>query len=766
MTNGRRIYAVLVAAAVAATAMAAWQPQWGGGVTQTADLPYLAVGLATTVAVAVGAHGARGRARLVWGALAIGMGLTSGADIAYVVVTAHDPTLVVSPLDVVYLSSYVFFGAGLWILARARSASIAARASLDGLALAAGLGLLVWEAVIVAPGGFDETTGWLQAFVLGAYPLLDLLLFAGMVTVLLSSRRREPALWGLVVFVGLFLVSDLAFAVVSVSHEAMARWADVGFALSFVALGLAALDRSATTIADPVPAEAPGLGRFLILGLSMAAPGITAAVAVTVTGGVTTLVLVATTTGIAAVLTVRVAWTMRAEAEARHDAETSEARLTVQMMVDGLTCLPNRTALLDRLAELFEHHPPALLFVDLDHFKVVNDSAGHTVGDEVLVQAAQRIVDNVGPHDEVFRLAGDEFIVLCPDGAAAAAGRTATTIVDAFGAPFVTGALEWFVGASVGIAVGTEADAPDPERLLRDADLAMYEAKRAGRRSVRHFDAAVRARFEHRQELETSIRHAVRHGEIEPAFQPVVNLVDGEIAGFEALARWNRAPTCSVTAEEFIDVAEDSGVIAEIDGFVLLRACHFIREWNARRPDRAPAWLSVNLSAEDLAAGDLVTRIRDAVASTGVDPGWLILELTESALAVDPELVTRRMAAVRELGVGLAIDDFGTGSASLAQLLRFPVDLLKIDRVFVDTLGQEGFDRSVAAAALRVATTIGIPAVAQGIETAEQARLLTRLGFVLGQGFHLGRPVSAVEALRLQVPLAEQPVATTPTTVG
>ena len=757
---------MLVAVAVAATATAAWHPEWGGGITQTTDLPYLVVGLATTGAAVVGAHRARGRARWVWTLLAIGMGLTSGADIAYVVVTAHDPGLVVSALDVVYLSSYVFFGSGLWVLAHARSASIAARATLDGLALAAGLGLLVWEAVIVAPGQLDETTGVLQAVVLGAYPLLDLLLFAGMVTVLLSSRRREPALWGLVVFVGLFLASDLAFAVVSASGETMARWADVGFALSFAALGLAALDRSATTITDPVPAEAPGLGRFLVLGLSMAAPGITAAVAVTVTGGVTTLVLVATTTVIAAVLTIRVAWTMRAEAEARHDAEASEARLAIQMRVDGLTGLPNRTALLDRLADLFDHHPPALLFVDLDHFKVVNDSAGHTVGDQVLEQAARRIVDIVGPLDEVFRLAGDEFIVLCPDGATAAAEQTAAAIVDAFGAPFLTGGLEWFVGASVGIAVGTDADADDPDRLLRDADLAMYEAKRAGRRSVQRFDAKVRARFEQRQALETSIRHAVEHGEIEPAFQPVVNLLDGEIAGFEALARWRRGASGSVSAEDFIDAAEEIGVIAEIDGFMLLRACHFIREWNERRPDRAPAWLSVNLSAQDLAAGDLVTRIGDAVAATGVDPGWLILELTESALAVDPDLVTRRMGAVRELGVGLAIDDFGTGSASLAQLLRFPVDLLKIDRVFVDTLGREGFDRSVAAAALRVATTIGVPAVAQGIETPEQAELLTRLGFVLGQGFHLGRPVGATEALRLQVPRAVEAVATTPATVG
>jgi diguanylate cyclase (GGDEF)-like protein len=765
--SARRAYLAVVAVAIGAAALAALRPDWGGWAAQTADLPYLTAGVATTIAVAVGAHRARGAARLVWTLLAVGIGLTASADIGFVIVTARDPSLVVSPLDVVYLASYLFLGAGLWVLARARSRSTAARAALDGLALAVGLGLLVWETVLVAPGSLTESASWIQSFVLVAYPVLDLFLLAGVATVLLSSRRREPALWGLLAFVSIFLASDLAFSVVSASSDAVARWADVGFAVSFLAMGLAALDPSAVRVADPVAPEPAGFGRFLVLGLSMAAPGVTAAFAISITGGVNTAVLVTTTTLIAAVLTLRVASTMRAETDAREVAEDARARLSTQMRVDALTGLPNRTALMERLEEAFAHRPPALLFVDLDRFKVVNDTAGHTMGDLVLCQSAERILTSVGADDEVFRLSGDEFIVLCPEARdAAEAEATAASIVEAFGPPFTIGSLEWFVGASVGVAVGAEGDGSDPDRLLRDADLAMYEAKRDGRRSVRLFDTRMRERLQRRHELEISLRHAVEQGEIEPAFQAVVSLADRRIVGFEALARWRRGTGLEVPASQFIDAAEEAGMIAKIDAFMLERACHFIRSWNEQRPDRAPAWLSVNLAAEDLAAADLTTRVQRALAATGIEPGWLLFELTEGALALDPDLAVRRLSTLRDLGVGLAIDDFGTGAASLAQLLRFPVDLLKVDRVFVDSLSREGSSRSIAAAALRVAGTLGIPAVAQGVETAEQAELLAELGYPLAQGFFFARPMSAADAARLQMAGGDTEGAPlTPTTV-
>ena len=765
MYRVRLVYVTVVAVGVVGTAMAVWRPHWGGWATRTADLPFLAVSLATMVAVAVAATRVHGPARRVWLLLAFGMALNALGDVAFVVVTAYNPGLVVSPLDAVYLSSYLFIGAGLWLLARARGRGTAARAALDGMALAAGLGLLVWQGVIVAPGGLSEASSWIHGAVLVAYPVLDLLLLAGVATVLLSSVRREPSLWGLAAFVGMFLVSDLVFAAVSGSEDVLARWADVGFAVSFVALGLAALHDSAGHVTDEETTESAGLARFLVLGLALAAPGITAAVAVAITGGVNTAILVITTAFMVALVTVRVAVTIRSEIGARRAAESAQALLAAQMHLDGLTGLPNRAALMDRLAPMDTDRTPALLFVDLDRFKMVNDAAGHTTGDVVLRQAAARIRASVGPEDEVYRLAGDEFVVLCPSSADdSAAEATAAQVVAAFGPPFVVGALEWFLGASVGIAIGVPGDSAGADRLLRNADLAMYEAKRDGQRSVRRFDTGMRDRLQRRQDLEVSLRSAVEHGEIRPAFQAVVALGDRQIVGFEALARWRRQSGLEVPAREFIDVAESSGMIAGIDSFMLLRACHFIRTWNEQRPDRAPAWVSVNLSPKELAAGDPAARVARALADTGIDPGWLIIELTEGALAMDPDQAVRRLTAVHELGVGLAVDDFGTGYSSFAHLLRFPVDLLKVDQLFVASLTREGAERSVAAAAVGVARTLGIPAVAEGIETAEQADLLTELGYPLGQGFYFARPVSAAAAARLQLPARSTTGSTAPVT--
>lgn len=580
------------------------------------------------IAVAVAATRVHGPARRVWLLLAFGMALNALGDVAFVVVTAYNPGLVVSPLDAVYLSNYLFIGAGLWLLARARGRGTAARATLDGMALAAGLGLLVWQGVIVAPGGLSAASSWIHGAVLVAYPVLDLLLLAG-------------------------------------------------------------------------------LARVLVLGLALAAPGITAAAAVTITGGVNTAILEITTAFMVALVTVRVAVTIRSEIGARRAAESAKALLAAQMHLDALTGLPNRAALLDRLAPMDTGRTPALLFVDLDRFKMVNDAAGHTIGDVVLRQAAERIRASVGPEDEVYRLAGDGFVVLCPSSAGVtAAEATAAQVVAALGPPFVVGALEWFLGASVGIAIGAPGDSAGADRLLRDADLAMYEAKRDGQRAIRRFDTGMRDRLQRRQDLEVSLHSAVERGEIQPAFQAVVALGDREIVGFEALARWRRRTGLEVPAREFIDVAESSGMIAGIGSFMLLRACHFIRTWNEQRPDRAPAWVSVNLSPKELAAGDPAARVARALADIGIDPGWLIIELTEGALAMDPDQAIRRLTAVHELGVELAVDDFGTAYSSFAHLLRFPVDLLKVDQLFVASLTREGAERSVAAvdAALRPET--------------------------------------------------------------
>jgi diguanylate cyclase (GGDEF)-like protein len=398
----------------------------------------------------------------------------------------------------------------------------------------------------------------------------------------------------------------------------------------------------------------------------------------------------------------------------------------------------------------------ALLFIDLDHFKVVNDTAGHAAGDTVLKVAAARICTAVQPAGEVFRLSGDEFVALCaPDQVAptgdpaALAEQTAQRILEVLSAVFVVEDLRWFIGGSVGIAVSHAGSLRDSDQLIRDADVAMYEAKRQGRGRFRSFDQDLREAIRNRHELENEIRVAIDRNEIEAAFQPVVHLDGHEVAGFEALARWRDRSGRNRSAAEFIEVAEQTGLISQIDHEMLRKACRFIAEFNEHRLDREPAWVSVNLSTQELAAQDLSTRIASVLRETGIDPSWLTIELTEGALTVDPDVAVRRLTEVHDLGVSLAVDDFGTGYSSLAHLLRFPVDVLKVDRIFVDGLTATTSSRSVAAAALQVAQTLGITSVAEGVETQVQADALLALGYDLAQGYLFARAMPATEALRL-----------------
>ncbi|CAB4536462.1 unannotated protein [freshwater metagenome] len=356
----------------------------------------------------------------------------------------------------------------------------------------------------------------------------------------------------------------------------------------------------------------------------------------------------------------------------------------------------------------------------------------------------------------MFRLSGDEFVTLCSSSAAdnpihcaERAEQAATRILESLATVFVIDDLRWYIGGSVGIALSEPGSNRDPDQLIRDADVAMYEAKRQGRGRFRSFDQDLREVIRSRHELENEIRVAIDRNEIEAAFQPVVHLDGHEIAGFEALARWRDHSGRNRSAAEFIELAEQTGLITQIDHEMLRKSCRFIAEFNEHRLDREPAWVSVNLSTQELAAQDLSERIASVLSETGIDPSWLTIELTEGALTVDPDIAVRRLTEVHDLGVSLAVDDFGTGYSSLSHLLRFPVDVLKVDRMFVDGLTGTTSSRSVAAAALQVASTLGITAVAEGVETTVQADALLALGYDLAQGYLFARAMPATEALRL-----------------
>jgi diguanylate cyclase (GGDEF)-like protein len=428
----------------------------------------------------------------------------------------------------------------------------------------------------------------------------------------------------------------------------------------------------------------------------------------------------------------------------------SEADIRHRALHDPLTGLPNRTLFVDRLDVALAQARRrdtwvAVLFLDVDNFKLVNDSLGHSAGDRLLLELAGRLDGSLRAGDTMARFGGDEFVIISSDldhgdEAIAVAERTA----DVLSAPFVLGDVEHRVTASIGIALGTGRDR-QAEDLIREADAAMYRAKDRGRGGYELYDEAMRARATDRLRTESHLAHAIEHDELRLAYQPIVALETGETVGVEALVRWDHPERGLVAPLDFIPIAEDTGLIIPIGTWVLERACHDAAQWRAAHPDARPLRVSVNLSARQLAQPDLPRIVARVLEETGLPPSALNLELTESSLMEDPEAALVTMNELMQLGVRLLLDDFGTGYSSLAYVQRFPITTLKIDRSFVANLGRISPDAAIVAAVANMAHGLGVAIVAEGVETEEQAEALRALGCQYAQGWLYGRPMPAEE---------------------
>jgi diguanylate cyclase (GGDEF)-like protein len=418
---------------------------------------------------------------------------------------------------------------------------------------------------------------------------------------------------------------------------------------------------------------------------------------------------------------------------------------------DALTGLPNRTLVLDRLTHALarsRRRPRglAVLFVDLDRFKVVNDSLGHSVGDEVLVRVGQRLQEAVRPGDTVARLAGDEFVVICEDVEDERdVLRVAERVAEAVAAPIPLYGRDTILTASVGIALACEDTRA--EDLLRDADVAMYRAKERGRARMEVFDQAMRTRMLRRLEIEHALRRALQEGAFTLHYQPTVHVESGRVISVEALLRWEHSEWGLVMPGEFVPLAEETGLIVPMGKWVVEEACRQMAAWRRAQPGSADVSVSVNLSARQFADPNLVEIVSAALRESGLAPSGLWLEITESVLMEEAETTVETLRALRSLGVHLSIDDFGTGYSSLSYLKRFPVDVLKIDRSFVDGLGTDPEDEAIVTAVVRLAQALDLDVVAEGVETAEQLAELRRLGCTAVQGFYFGRPRPADETL-------------------
>ena len=425
-----------------------------------------------------------------------------------------------------------------------------------------------------------------------------------------------------------------------------------------------------------------------------------------------------------------------------------EEQLAHQSMHDPLTGLPNRLLFLDRLTLAIARGRRtqarvAVLFLDLDRFKNVNDSLGHDAGDELLVSVARRLESVLRPGDTVARFGGDEFTILCEDllddPARSRAIEIGRRLVEAMGQPFVVRDAETYVGVSVGIALATSGDETADE-LLRDADAAMYHAKDGGRGRVAVFDDTIRERALARHSTENALHRAIERGELRLFFQPIVRLEDARCIGAEALVRWQHPERGLVPPSEFVPLAEETGLIVPLGAWVLENAASQIARWQLEHEHFAVA---VNLSARQLAQPDLTDHVADVISRNGVRPENLTFEITESVLMDDADAVMRVIEQLREIGVRFAIDDFGTGYSSLGYLKQFSVDTVKIDRAFVDGLGSDPGDHAIVSAVVGLAHALGLCVVAEGVETEAQLVELVALGCDEAQGYFFAPPQPA-----------------------
>jgi diguanylate cyclase (GGDEF)-like protein len=698
------------------------------------------VSAAATVGLWVGVRRHRGASRRAWTLIAIGVTAWVVGDFvwnAYAFVGAELPD--VSIADILYLAAYPLLATGVVMMARSRAGNYLREGLLDGCIFTVSATIVVWQFLVLPISG--TSSSWFTTTVWSAYPLADALLLGAVVWLTFTPGRRSAPTALLMASLGTMLVVDVLVSLLPAVSSFNTSYLYPLYPVAYVLVAGAALHpgSSELTTAGPASTRIHPV-RFALVGCGLCAAAIVAV------GPENTATTRYVFLGFALALCVMVVMRFAAAIRAR---EIVQDQLMYRSTHDELTGVVNRVLLLDRISHALvraqrPHTTVAVLYVDLDHFKSINDTYGHDIGDELLVDVVRRLRLALRPSDTIGRMGGDEFVVLCEDLDVPEVIQVAQRITSAIAEPTSLSTLALQVTASVGIAINAD-DSCTVDTLIRDADTTMYEVKRRGGNGFALYDTRIRDAFTHRRELEDALRDATATGELVLQYHPIVRPRDSTVASFEALLRWQRGRRHAARA----------------------RRLHRHRRGDGRdRPDRRVGPRDGLSQARDLGARrhqrsfDLRQRLGPAVPPRrtaarpssarsrprGADPTRLTLEITESVLIADNDNVIGQLEAIRQLGVRIAIDDFGTGYSGFSYLHRLPVDIIKIDQSLTADIGTDPAASIVVSALINLAHALGFQVIAEGAETADQVERLDALECDQIQGFYYARPAPAEEA--------------------
>ncbi len=704
------------------------------------------VAFAATAAASTGwmARTSGGRLRRSWAALAVGCGgWAVGQGVwSWFELVLGKATPFPSIADVGFLLFPVGASVGLWLYPVSGSQDAKRRSVLDSLTITAALGLVSWTTVLgaVAHAGSE---GWLAFVVALSYPALDLIALALLFIVLSRSIGNRGALTVIALGVMAIAVADSSFAYLTATgNYATGVKADLGWVVGFALLTVAPfLSRASVKDAKQQrPLESPSKLPYV--------PVLLAAVVVSVDvllghqlDGVEAALAAVTV----ALVLVRQYSMVRENSRLVTTLSEREQQLRYQAFHDGLTGLANRALFQDRVAHALDLHRRdmrglAVLFCDLDDFKLVNDTLGHAGGDELLVRVAERIRGTLRAGDTLARIGGDEFAVLIEDGGDP--WLVARQIIEVTHASYAVGGRQVAVQTSIGVTiVAVDAATPTPDELLVQADTAMYAAKRTGKGCFRAFEPGMELTEVADEALRRRLSSAISDRRISLDYQPITDLATGTLVGFEALARW-RVGDAAIAPDVFIPGAERTGLIADLTELVLDQAGGQIAAWD-RAGSRTDFSVAVNVSPQQVVDRAFPDQVLAILARHGVSPTRLVLEITESALLTDLDAARHVTSRLNASGIRLSLDDFGVGYSSLTHLSRIPLQSLKIDRAFIDRLGRDEGQSRFTNALLRFGGDLGLDVIAEGVEHLEQLDHLQELGCQLVQGYLLGRPAPA-----------------------